>query len=308
MYVIKEILAFLMLAILCQCSLGNDKSKHKNYIIERFSKKEKCDYDYNNPDKVKGLDWSLSEISGMAYNEAHHTLLVVNDEKGNVYELEIDNFAIISKNMFWNTGDYEGIGFDGDFIWVIKSNGKLYQYNPNSKETESFDTPISMRNEAEGLCYNEETKELFVACKGNALDKGKKSKAKAVYAFDVENKVFKEDEVLKFHPKDIIDFVEETKKGEIDKNLIGRIKVFSPSGIQISSSSSDLFVLSARGSMLLVIDLKGEIKELVFFNPKHLPQPEGICTDAEGNLYISTEGKAKKGKIFLFKKKNRENN
>ncbi|MCW3789890.1 SdiA-regulated domain-containing protein, partial [Plebeiibacterium sediminum] len=75
----------------------------------------------------------------------------------------------------------------------------------------------------------------------------------------------------------------------------------SPSAVAMSNNR-DLYVLSARGSMLLVIGFNSEIKEITFLNPKYLPQPEGICFDDDGNLYLSTEGKKNKGKLLYYRK------
>ena len=52
--------------------------------------------------------------------------------------------------------------------------------------------------------------------------------------------------------------------------------------------------------MLIVIDREDEIKELIPLDPEIFRQPEGICFDERGNLFISSEGRGKNGYILMF--------
>jgi uncharacterized protein YjiK len=58
--------------------------------------------------------------------------------------------------------------------------------------------------------------------------------------------------------------------------------------------------LSARGSLLLVVNQQQKIEYLVFLDINALPQPEGICFDAKNNLFIASEGKSDNGKLIKF--------
>ncbi len=286
----------------CQCDVINSTiGNQKNYAMMTFSKKGIVSYNYKVPDKVKELDMELREISGLDYNVINNSLLAINDEKGFVYELGIDDFDIISKNEFWNTGDYEGVEFDGMYIWVVKSNGKLYQFDPISKETEEFETKLSSDNNVEGLCYDDEKQFFYLACKGKTLNKKDKTRTKAVYTFNLKDKKLEKDPLVKIHPHKIKKFIEQVADRNVDDNYLDRADVFSPSAIAINKNR-DLYILSARGSMLMIVDFNSEIKQITFLNPKYLPQPEGICFDEEENLYLSTEGKSKKGKLLFYQK------
>ncbi len=304
-YLFKRPLLLYILVIFSLCSscdifFASKKHQHK-YAMISFSKSNQTFYQYKHPDYEKDLGVELTEISGLDFDELNNSLLAINDEEGNVYELNIKNFDIISKNQFWNTGDYEAIEFDGIYIWILKSNGKLYKYDPIKKETEVIETKLSSDNDVEGLCFNHDEGVFYIACKGNTLNKEDKVKTKAIYVFDIVKNKLRKNPLFKIHPKQLKKFMLENADGKVDSNFLDRADVFSPSAIAMSENK-DLFILSARGSALLVIDSDLNIKELTFFNPKYLPQPEGICFDGENNLYVSTEGKSQKARLVVYKR------
>ncbi|MDX1285770.1 MAG: SdiA-regulated domain-containing protein, partial [Draconibacterium sp.] len=79
-----------------------------------------------------------------------------------------------------------------------------------------------------------------------------------------------------------------------------RIQDFSPSGIAIHPENGSTYILSAKGSTLVIFDHNSDLEKVVLLNDKKIPQPEGICFDSKSNLYIATEGKGSPGKIFIF--------
>jgi len=93
-------------------------------------------------------------------------------------------------------------------------------------------------------------------------------------------------------------YLSESKSGL--KKLKNRAKEFSPSGIVIHPTSGDYYLLSAKGSTVVIINEDKEIQEVIFLDNRIIPQPEGICFGKERDLYISTEGQGFSGKIFKF--------
>ena len=54
--------------------------------------------------------------------------------------------------------------------------------------------------------------------------------------------------------------------------------------------SGNLYVLASVGKTLVVIDHHNQIMHVELLDPMQFPQPEGICFDPQGNLFISSEG------------------
>ncbi len=84
------------------------------------------------------------------------------------------------------------------------------------------------------------------------------------------------------------------------KKLVNRSKSFAPSGLAVHPLNEDLYILSAKGSLLVIFDKTKFLKRVIFLNSKTIPQPEGIAFDQLNHLYIATEGQGFSGKIFKF--------
>jgi DNA-binding beta-propeller fold protein YncE len=75
---------------------------------------------------------------------------------------------------------------------------------------------------------------------------------------------------------------------------------FSPSALAVQPQTRHLYILSSVGKILMVIDQSGRILHIEKLKKKVHPQPEGICFDPAGNLYISNEGKKGRATIQRF--------
>ncbi len=260
---------------------------------------EKLAYNMKKPSGQWNLHYDLEEISGLTYDEAHDRLLAINDEKGKIYGIDPYSGDVINLYDFHKGGDYEGIAKVSKHVYVLKSNGKLYRYNTNKDKTKEIETKLGSKNDAEGLCYDQKKHSLLIACKGLPLNE-KKSK-KAIYRYDIDEEKLDTDPHIEIKPGDLEELV---NTQELDFNFKWRLRRFSPSGIAIHPVSRDYYILSARGSMLLVMSEKQNIKSLVFLDINALPQPEGICFDSDNNLYISSEGKGGRGRLLKYKVQN----
>ena len=261
------------------------------------------DYDYDNPE-VWILDKALIEISGLAYRPSSHTLLSHNDELGTFYELNMEDGSVINEFSLEKNGDYEGIAELNGKVLVTENNGKLFIYDPISQKITTQKTDLKRKNDVEGLCEIPQENALLFACKGQTLNEEKTKSSKAIYRYDFENKWLDEKPYLLIKDKDLLKHLESQNLNESKfklKNLQNRLKSFAPSGISFHPQTGELYIISARGSILTIFKNK-EIADIIFLNENTNPQPEGICFDKEGNLYISSEGKGFSGKIFKYKK------
>jgi uncharacterized protein YjiK len=277
-----------LLILLCSCNWVGSQ-------VVKVSDTADVTYNYSSPARRWELNSSLQEVSGLDYDGLKKMIIAINDEKGNIYQVDEKPGGGKKLHEFHKNGDYEGIAKVGKHIYVLKSNGKLFRYNASKDKTKEIETPLKSKNDAEGLCYDEASHSLLIACKGMPLSE-KKSK-KAVYRYSIEKEKLKKEPVVEI---DIDDLEELSENLKLDGQQKWRIKRFSPSGIAIHPYSQHYYILSARGSLLLVVNQQQKIEYLVFLDINALPQPEGICFDAKNNLFIASEGKSDNGKLIKF--------
>lgn len=234
-------------------------------------------YNFENPDIEIRLEKKLDEISGLTFvNE--NTLACVNDEKGNIYWIDL-----VSKNQFKyidfkDEGDFEGIQIVGENYYVLKSNGDLYLVEPNSKSTKY--NLFEKGYEFEGLTLHEKRNSLLIACKIH--DSNEKDEFLWIFEFDLESKRIKDSPYLKINKK------------VIHKN-------FRPSGIAIHPNGN-LFIISGVSNRIAEFTTELELLNLVKLPEFKFPQIEGICFGKNGTLFLSSEKDyLEKGKVYSFK-------
>ena len=67
---------------------------------------------------------------------------------------------------------------------------------------------------------------------------------------------------------------------------------FYPSAIGVHPITHDIFIISTKWSKSIAcFTQSGDLKGFELLDRKLLPQPEGICFDYKGNIFISTEGR-----------------
>ncbi len=217
------------------------------------------------PSRTFNLPEELNEISGLSYI-SDSVIACVQDEKGKVYYLNSHTGKIIAKSKFAKEGDFEGIAFDGQSVFVLRSDGKIYEHK-EGKELKKYVFEKHKHFDFEGLCYDQSKKRLLVACKSH--EKKKENDYIHVYEFDLKKMKYKNDPVFKI------------KKEAIHEN-------FKPSGIAIHPNGS-IYILSSFSKTLLRINAEGEVLDHNQLNSFVFRQPEGICFDKNGGMYISNE-------------------
>jgi uncharacterized protein YjiK len=265
---------------------------------------QKCNAIYKLPDK-------LHEISGLSFYKKNE-LATIQDEKGNIYFFNLKTGKLSEKIDFAGDGDYEGIAVVENQIWVLKSNGNLFRVKYSKKETETkvYKTDLSSKNDTEGLAYDKKNNRLLIACKGHPYIEDKKGKnKKAIYSFELDEKKLSKNPVFIIDLKHIkelknynmmtnlgIDFLTNVNPSKGDVS-------FQPSRIAIHPRTKNIYLLGTVGKLLIVCNNKGEILAAIELNPDLFIQPEGICFDQSGNLFISNEGRELVPTILKFNPK-----
>lgn len=238
------------------------------------------------------LPSSLNEISGICYS-SEGNLFGHNDEIGIVYQINQTSGKIIKRFQLGSWGieaDFEDIAIAQDRFFLITSKGVLYEFREGSDlekvEFNEIDLGFSSSFEIEGLCYDEVTDALLIACKSYA---GKKHKGmRAVYSFALETKKTNETPRFLLSLKEL-------------KNNYG-FKEFHPSAISRDPATGNFFILSSKGgSSIIEIDSKGNLLNGWELDNKTHPQPEGLTFDQNGNMLISDESAGKSASITIYK-------
>ena len=265
---------------------------------------EALDYSINQPSSEANLIRDLREISGLTYNPRLDQLMCINDEKAFIYFLDTDEFKMVKRIDFGKSRDYEGIAYKDGEVYIVESNGDFFVVNEETeKRTDKFNTKLSRKNDIEGLTYQASKSQFLVAAKGEGKIDGKSGKVKSIFILDPAEQKIEE------NPFVSIDLEEEAKKleealGKNEKVLsnyqLSRIGKFSPSGIAIHPVTKDIFILSSRGKLLVVLDQASKIKGIHFLDEQLHKQPEGICFSPTATLFVSNEGRAGKAKIYKY--------
>lgn len=251
-------------------------------------------YDMYSFEKNYKLPGRLQEISGLAYWK-ENILLCVEDENGRLYLYDHAKEEVIQEIKFGKKGDYEGVTQSENIAYVIRSTGKLFYFNiEDEPEVTKVDLPFKSSNDLEGITKGHKKDEFYIACKQNPelLENG--VEGRAVYTYNV-----KKDKV-KTRP--YIHLTSDSFKDEIKKAGLNPSKhmPFLPSGIAVHPITEDVFLISSVGRLLIVLNKSGSIVSMAPLKRSLYRQPEGICFDNEGNMFISSEGRGKKGYILKF--------
>ena len=272
-------------------------------------------YDLGNPNATCKLPKELEEISGISYMK-NGNLAVIEDEKGKIYEINTNLCAVNSVWKFGKDGDYEGIEVVGDTAWVIRSDGLLHKvsdFTSDARITEIFKTPLTAKNNVEGLGYLPEKHHLLLACKAlpyltRELYRGKR----AVYAYDLAKKELLTLPYLLIDLKQVAAAKNDDAFIRLSRDLAGKLSDggnldFQPSGIALHPISGHIYVIASVGKTILVYNQEKQLIGLAPLRHKLFTQPEGICFSPEGTLYISNEGKGGAGNVLTFQYTPHEN-
>ncbi|MHA7942003.1 SdiA-regulated domain-containing protein [Formosa sp. 3Alg 14/1] len=253
---------------------------HSKSQTETFTK-----YRLNKPSNVWEMPKKLVEISGISILDFPE-ILSVNDEEGKLYAYNLNTKEVEDSYKFGKDGDYEDLAIHGNIVYVLKSNGTIYQIKDFKKKpkVEKYKTFLSEKYDTEGLYFDEKNNRLLIACKEEVeIDGDDKN---VIYEFDLQTHTLNKTPVYTIS-KD--DFKFDNKKHD-----------FAPSGLAMHPKTNTLFVISSVGKLMVEMNTNGEILNKYTLDYPHFIQPEGIFFTENGDLYISNEGKKDRGNILKF--------
>ena len=274
----------------------NDKPEAKKEEEPKPVSLSSTEYDLLKPRKSWTLSDSLAEISGIAFKK-NETLLAIEDLRPVLYELNLqDSVGVIANQIQFRETDKEKFDFEdlaviGDTAYALWSHGAIFKIVKQKKgaTSERMKTWLKKENNTEGLAYDPVSGNLLVACKDDAGLEGVKKSTRAVYEFDIRADSLKPDPFMLINKSDF-------------ENVAGEKIDFYPAAIAVHPVSHDIFIISTKDTKCIAqFTHDGKLKAFDYLEKEMLPQPEGICFDPKGNLYISTQARhGKPAYIYEF--------
>jgi len=266
---------------------ANSKKESKK---NKSGKKGKADTTASEVTIVQKWDMPsiLREISGIAYL-GKNQFACIQDESGVIFIYNTATKKIDRQITFGATGDYEGIALVGHTAYVLRSNGKIFEVDnidTQSPKIKEYDTPLTSKNDVEGLTYDAKNNRLLLAIKGaetNTTD------YKGIYAFNLKTKQLSAEPVLKLSLSDPMLQGSKSKKPE---------NSLQPSDIAVNPQNGEIYLTESANAHLLILNTDGSIKERYALSKNDFSQPEGITFSPSGDIFISNEGKKESGNIL----------
>lgn len=265
-------------------------------------------YDLDHPDGTLKLPVILNEISGLSIT-ADNRIFAVQDELGRIYEISTASGEIVEEYFFDDNGDFEGIEVVGTDAYAVESNGVITwveNFLSKSPQVKKIKTPLSEKNDIEGLTYLSKGDKLLLACKGEAGIGQSMPRQRTIYSFDRTTLSLDKAPFLTINLEEIRKFLLNRAKKESEKEFAQDFdpedrNVFQPSGIAFHPKTGDLYIIASSGRLLLVLD--GLYRPIGFarLDKDLFKQPEGIAFDTKGTLYISNEAKDGRANILIFR-------
>ena len=288
-------------AIFLVFSACNNESKNKEEEKTKPVSLQSIDYDLAHPLKRWSLPDSLAEISGIVWLQ-EDKFLAIEDLHPILYELKLgDTNGIISNKVEFRRAeedkmDFEDLAVVNDTVYALWSHGAIFKIKDQKKDVTSERTKTWLKkdNNTEGLAYDPTSGNLLIACKEESGLKDVKKSTRAIFEFDIKADSLKPDPFMLINKNDF-------------EKVAGEKVDFYPSAIAVHPTTHDIYVISTKDTKAIAqFSYEGKLKAFDYIDKDIIPQPEGMCFDPQGNLYISTESRHHKPPyIYKFGLKNK---
>lgn len=271
------------------------------------SDKAMTGYDLNQPDMSLELPEILHEVSGLTDIDAT-TVACVQDEKGILFIYDLTENKIKKQFTFNIDGDYEGITRVDETLYILRSDGALFEladYDSEDFKLTTYATGIPAKDN-EGLCYDPRNNRLLIACKSKPGKGSQYKDRRAIYSFDLDTKTTSKEPVFDFDLNEIkrfaieqkIDLPMEVKKGRL---FVEPAFKFRASAIGLHPLKEKLYLFSASDHLLFIFNMNGEIEYIQQLDAKLFKKAEGITFFENGDMVVSNEGESSKPTFLRFK-------
>lgn len=266
----------------------------------------KIGYDFSKPTLNAELPTILHEISGLAIIDST-SIACVQDEDGVLFIYNIKSRKITQQHTFGLKGDYEGITLVNDLLYILRSDGVLFEikdYQSKKLKVKTYSTRVPAINN-EGLCYDVQNNRLLIGAKGKVNKDPMNKNVRFIYGFDLKTKTLNQSPAFSFNTSDInvtakmqgINFPKkQNKKGESIEHGFK----FNTSEIAIHPTTQQLFVLSATDHVLFIFNKNANLEYIEQLNPITFNKSEGLDFFTNGDMLISNEGQTHQPTLLRF--------
>ncbi len=280
-------------------------------LITLVQAQDQFPYNLDKPSATYDMPTVLEEISGIFLMDDDR-FACIQDELGIIFIYDTSKREVAEEIRFDKDKDYEDIEIIGDDAYVLEADGDIRQvqnFLSGDVNVVTYETPLRTDNDTEGLTYDPVNEALLVACKGDpSLKEGPEYKDKrAVYRFSLKTKKLEEtpfllmdlDKLMQMEDMNALARLSYRLAAALDPN--GDVR-FQPSAIAIHPETDQIYILSFTSTMLTVFDRSGKLKNVIALDKKIFQQPEGMCFDKYGNLFISNEANGGTANILKFER------
>ncbi|MEM9664592.1 MAG: SdiA-regulated domain-containing protein [Bacteroidota bacterium] len=232
------------------------------------------------------LPKDLDEISGLDRVD-DRTLVAVQDEDGIVYHLDAETGALLREVEFEDDGDYEGIAHVAGRLFVLRSDGRLYELSDvraDAPKVREHRTPLDDDQDTEGLVYDAQTHRLLIACKEEPGPGAPEPGVRTIHAYSLEI------ESMAAEPAFVLD----------RDRLRADGRAFKPSALALHPLTGRLYVLSSVRRALAVLEPDGQLYAVWDLPKSLLAQPEGLAFLSNGDLFVASEADGEKAVLARF--------
>jgi hypothetical protein len=273
----------------------------KNGPEKIFVQENKEGYNLSSPDKKFILPDQLREVSGVTIIDSV-TVALIQDEQGIIFFFDIRENRIKSQIIFAGFGDYEDITLVNKSIYVLKSDGAIFEitdFRSKDFKVSYYRTGVPSHDN-EGLWFDKINNRLLIGCKGDIRKENFKNK-RAIYSFDLKSKKLNQEPVYTIDKESVNKVINNKKSGtKSEKDKKGKEIEIRTSAIGIHPKTGKLFLLSASDNVLIILNKAGLAESIADLDKEIFLQAEGIAFLPNGDMFITNEAKGKKPTLLRF--------
>ncbi|MBL7943504.1 MAG: hypothetical protein JNM00_12085 [Flavobacteriales bacterium] len=262
-------------------------------------------YDLSLPNSEFQLPFILNEVSGLTDIDTAH-IACVQDEIGSIFIYNFINDSLVYEHQFDEPGDFEGLTYTQDEIFILRSDGRLTawtDFDPvaGGKRLQHWQLPLQTSNN-EGLCYDSSFGRLLIAAKGKP-DNPERKNERLIYSFDLKKRRLETDPVYSLSTSEIQAAAHRFGIEQEAYTAKGKPKPmnFRPSSLAVHPRTSEIYIISAVDRILLSIDRMGKITFMTRLDPAMFAKAEGITFLSDGTMIITNEAAGVVPTLLVFK-------